>query len=234
MARQTPDGAMFQIPERYRPGLEKLAVLDNEVFVKLLDVMKNSPPTLHIEDIASLAYKEHSIDREDASDIVRSILSLYSFRETEYFSTNQLVVEISEALQSELSDELSRKTITQLQKRLLEFLEIRGPLEIASKAADLIVEHENVFSSSRVLTDLRPIFKPEVKDGIGGALISHILKIDYENINGTQESFFALDLGDIEQLLEQLERALEKDESLKRLLEKSNIPYLDIYPNSED
>jgi hypothetical protein len=232
MARQIPGSAMFQIPERYRPGLEKLAVLDNEVFVKLLEAIKNSPPTLHSEDIASLAHNQYDIESEDALDIIESIISLYSLRETEYFLTDQLAAEISKALQGESSIKLSNKVINQLQKRLSDFLEIRGPLEIASKAANLIMEHENIFSNSRVLTDLRPIFKPEIEDGIGGALISHILRISYKNINGSQESFFALDLGDIQQLLEQLERALEKEESLKKLLERSNIPYLDVYPNS--
>jgi len=227
---------MFQIPEKYRLGFEKLAFLDDEVFAKLLEVLKSSSPTIHIEDIALLAHKEYGIDITDSSDIVLAIKSLYPLREAEYVTEDQLVVEISKSLQEESTIELSDNTIEQLQNRLSEILAIGDSLEIASKAEELRLEYANILSDSRFLTDIRPIFKKEIasNNGIGGALISHILRIKYENINGSQESFFNLNSNDLIKLYEQLRRSLEKEEVLKQLLIDSNIPHLDIYPNYDD
>jgi len=224
---------MFQqIPERYRPGLVKLASFDDDTIAKLVETLKICPPTLHLEDIASLAYKQYGIDIKDTSDIVLAIKSLYPFREDEYISTEKFVSEIGRALQNDSKD-VSDEAIDKLQKRLLEFLEIEGSLEIASKADVLKTEYENIFSNSRILTDLRPVFKTDIEDGIGGALISHVLRIRYDNINGSQELFLTLDSYDISKFAEQVERALEKEEVLKKFLSNSNIPYLDIYPVSE-
>lgn len=226
---------MFQIPEKYKLGFEKLALLDNEVFAKLLETLKNSSPTIHIEDTVGIAYKQYGIDIGDSSDIILAIKSLYPLREAEYVPEDQLAAIISKALQDDSTIDLSDGIIEQLQNRLSEILDIGGSLEIASKAEDLKSEYANILSDSRVLTDIRPIFKKEIvsDNGIGGALICHVLRIKYENINGSQESFFNFDSNDLIKLHEQLKRALEKEEVLKQLLSNSDIPYLDIYPNCD-
>ena len=228
--------SMFQIPEQYKLGFEKLALLSNEVFERLLDIIQNSSPTIHIEDVAGAAYKQYGIDIGDSSDIVLAIKSLYPVIEAEYVPEDQLIAGISKSLQDESTVDLSDDTIERLQFRLYEILKIGGSLEIASKAEEIKLEHANILSNSRVLTDIRPIFKKEIAsdNSIGGALISHILRIKYENINGSQESFFNLNSNDLIKLYEQLKRALEKEDVLKQMLIDSNIPHLDIYPNCDE
>lgn len=227
---------MFQIPEKYKDGFEKLALLSNEVYQRLLDIIQKSSPTMHIEDVAGSAYKQYGIEPEDSTDIVLAIKSLYPLLEAEYVPEDQLIAGISKTLQDESTIDFSDDIIEQLQVRLYAILNMGGSLEIASKAEDIKLEYANILSNSRVLTDIRPIFKKEIvsDNSIGGALISHVLRIKYENINGSQESFFNLNSSDLIKLYEQLKRALEKEEVLKQLLIDSNIPHLDIYPNCDD
>jgi DNA repair exonuclease SbcCD ATPase subunit len=236
MAGEAVNNIEFSIPERFRPGLVKLVTAEDDVVDKLLDSLENSPPTLHSEDMASFAAKKHNIEAQYALEVLRAVLSLYSLQEKGYVSTEQLVQQVSRALHegSDEALELSNDDIARFQRRLSSFLEIRGSLEISSKASDLLVEYENIFSNARVVTDIRPIFKPDIEDGLGGALIVHSLRIAYKTTMGTHEFYVALEPDDVEQLLEDLDRALQKQESLKSLLKKVELPYLGTSPNFDD
>ena len=230
------NSAKLSIPEQYRPGLVKLATAGDDVVNRLLDSLEKFPPTLHGEDIASFAAKKHNIEPKYASEVLRAVLSLYSLRENGYFSTEEIIQQISKALQEESEEplELSEDKIARFQQRLFSFLEIRGSLEISSKASDLLIEYENIFSNSRVVTDIRPIFKPKVEDGLGGALIVHSLRIGYKTLSGMHEFFVALEPDDVQQLLEDLGRALQKEESLKYLLKRVDVPHLGSSSNYGD
>jgi hypothetical protein len=236
MVGVAPNNIEFSIPERLRPGLVKLADAEDDVVDKLLDSLENSPPTLHTEEIASFAVKKHGIELQYASEVLQSVLSLYSLQESGYFSIEQLVKQVTRALQEESNEasELSNDEIARFQRRLSSFLKIRGSLEISSKASKLLLEYENIFSSSRVVTDIRPIFKSDLEDGLGAALIVHSLRITYKTTTGTHEFYVALEPYDVEQLLEDLDRALQKEESLKSLLKKVEVPYLGTSPNLDD
>jgi hypothetical protein len=229
MAEEAVNDIRLTIPERFRSGLVKLATAEDNVVDKLLDSLENSPPTLYSKVMASFVAKNHNIEFQYAFEVLQSVLSLYSLRESDYFSTEQLVQQVSKALQeeSEESLKLSEDEITVFQQRLSSFLKIRGSLAISSKASNLLVEYENIFSNSRVVTDIRPIFHTDIEDGLGGALIVHTLRIGYRTANGRHEFFVALDQDDVQQLLGDLERAIQKEEFLKSLLKKVEVPHLD-------
>lgn len=236
MAGEAADNIRFTIPEPFRPGLVKLATAEDDVVNKLLDSLDNSPPTLNNDDMASFAEKKHNIEVKYASEVLRAVISLYSLREHGYFSTEQLIQQVTKSLQKE-SEEISKLSddkIARFKQRLSSFLEIRGSLEISSKASDLLVEYENIFSSSRVVTDIRPIFKPDLEDGLGGALIIHSLRIAYKTASGVSEFFVALESDDVNQLLENLERAVQKEEHLKSLLKKVDVPHLSTSSNFDE
>lgn len=226
------DSAVFQIPDEYRPGLEKLVLCEDKFIEKLFEAVKQSPPTFHIEDIVSFAIKEYKIDAIDSLEILNSLVSLYFLRETEQLSTEEMIDKISELLQEKSS--FSEQQIHYFKKRLSVFLEINEPLEIISKGFDLKIEYENIFSKSRILTDMRPIFKSKIQAGIGGAIITHTLRLNFQTLSDSKEFFVNLSSGDIDTLISQLEEAKEKEQELKKLLKTSAIPYLDTYPKSDN
>lgn len=228
------DRYKIRIPQKYRSGFVQLAIADDNLIEQLLEVTRSSPPTLLIEDMLSEATKNYSIDDEYALEILSSILSLYSLQTNNDLSSEQIVQQVSDGLQNDLDDNsaFTDEDITKFQQRLSSFLEIRGSLEITSKAGRLLTEQENIFSGSRVITDIRPIFNSGITEGIGGALIVHALRITYTFADGTKEFFVALDSNDIKRLLQDLERALQKEESLKTLLGAVNVPYLSVNSTS--
>lgn len=128
----------------------------------------------------------------------------------------------------------SKKQFERLEQRLAVLIETHNTLNTISKASDLLLEYENVFSNARIITDIRPIFKPNIDKGLAGALIVHTLKIEYRDVTGTKELYLTLDALDLFGLSEELFRAEEKAQILQSLLKQVNLPHLDRYPTQEE
>lgn len=113
-------------------------------------------------------------------------------------------------------------------------LKTDSALSAISKASDLLLEYENVFSNARVVTDIRPIFKSNIDRGLAGALIVHTLKIEYRDVTGSKEIYLTLDALDLLNFSEEFFRAEEKAKMLQSLLKQVNLPHLDRYSTPEE
>lgn len=89
------------------------------------------------------------------------------------------------------------------------------PLQITSKALDVLTEHEKVFCSARVLTDIRPVFAEDVGREPDGFVLVHNLRLAFHQNNRVEACYVAMDSADIETLLELLQRAKEKEAAIE-------------------
>src|SRR5208283_4076545 len=106
--------------------------------------------------------------------------------------------------------------------RLIGLLNIE-PLTYPAKATGVMGDHDSVFLRTRVLTDIRTIFGPDVSALPKGAVILNMLKIAYQH-SGEEDNFYvALDSEDVKTLITVLQRALAKATSLKTVLEKAGL-----------
>jgi hypothetical protein len=218
------------IPERYRPGIQKLISSDQADLDLLIKVLQKQTPTLNTEDLAAeIAKKVQNFNSDDIKDIIESLVALYSFRSLNRLSEQEVIENIVDLHQSNAKilgvSENNRKYTEDLLKL---FLNIGGVLDIASKAVSVMLSHENLFISSHVLTDIRPVFETKVIEKPACAVIIHTIKFEYRNDGEIKEVFFAMDVNDIGQLREQLDRADQKADALIRMLEKSEVHYLKV------
>ncbi|MBD2434848.1 MULTISPECIES: hypothetical protein [Fischerella] len=218
----------LQIPDRYKPGFEKLLSIDNKTVDEFIEALKQAPPLLLIEDLASaVASKVQTLTVEEIVDIVEALISLYNFRDYSGESTEELVERIAQSVQDdEELPYISNEQKQEFERTLTTFLEFNGVLSVASKAINVVRDHERVFTRSRVLTDMRPVFESDIEKGPAGVAIVHMLKIEYADLDGKHEFFVALDSIDLEQLREQLDRADRKAKAIELMLSRANIPYL--------
>jgi hypothetical protein len=100
---------------------------------------------------------------------------------------------------------------------------------IYSAANDIQHQYDNLFSSARIISDIRTIFDPNGSDPVG-ALIVHNLQIRYSNGNEFKEAFFALDNADLSVLRKALERAETKTVSLESVIRKAELKYFESKP----
>lgn len=224
----------LQIPDKFKPGFEQLVSIDSKTVEELINALRQASPSLLIEDLASVvASQVQVLTEQTVADIIEALISLYNFRDYSGTSIDNLIEGISQAVQDDedlpdISDEQKKE----LEQRLATFLEFDGVLSVTSKAIDVVRDHERIFTRSRILTDMRPIFESDLEKGPAGIAIVHMLKIEYADLEGKHEFFVALDSIDLEQLREQLDRADKKAKAIGLMLNKANISYLN-YPGVE-
>jgi hypothetical protein len=77
-----------------------------------------------------------------------------------------------------------------------------------------------------VFTDLRPVFGRSAEAGPQAALVISTLKIEFHRPDGSLDAvFFALDRGDLLELYNVVDRALQNTETLERFIESAELPY---------
>jgi len=85
---------------------------------------------------------------------------------------------------------------------------------LAAATIDLSYDYANLFRNGRIITDVRPIFTGDAS-AIEGAVISFTLRLRFDSVDGGHELSIALDQGDIEDLLQQCQRALLKSQTAR-------------------
>ncbi len=80
--------------------------------------------------------------------------------------------------------------------------------------------------ASKILSDLRYVFKSDPEEEPYGAVIVHLLKLTYHEDTEHKEFFVAMDDGDLRHLKEVIERAEKKARTLRRKLDAAATIFL--------
>jgi hypothetical protein len=99
------------------------------------------------------------------------------------------------------------------------------PIWLRQKARDLTYAHQNIFKSTRIITDLRPVFNT-AGDSIGPMVLTHVLSIEYFDGVRNQRIEFALDENDVKELRNAAERAQVKTETTRKLFTRTEWPLI--------
>ena len=223
----------LDIPDKYEYGIKLLLQMNDETGKKFIKALSESQPTLYIENLVeSVSQKLKDIlTPSNVKDMIEALLALYGVRDSLDVETSEFIKNLEEAvLESESFSNISNNL--QISKPLItELLDLDEPLSIASKAFNILLDHERVFLSSKILTDIRPIFSNRKVESPVGAVIVHMFKIDYREGSESKEFFVALDTADINKLENVLRRAKEKEKAIQPLLKRADVAYLVVEEN---
>lgn len=128
-------------------------------------------------------------------------------------------------IENKAVSEASESQFHAFEKFLGDVLVSHSSLGVGAKATRLMLEHERVFVLSEIFSDIRSVFaQDDVEELPVTAIITHSLKI-HSHINGGRpdDIFFALDIDDLLQLKEAVDRAIRKHDTLSKMIEKLNI-----------
>jgi hypothetical protein len=155
------------------------------------------------------------------------LASLYRVQASWNVEIPELADIVREAAEGDEELGLSGEEREVFEKRLSLLLEIDS-LHATSKALDVLLEYEHTLHDVRIMTDVRPVFGQNVEKPPTGAMIVHTLKISYHDESEEVKEFYVtLNTGDTGALSAELERANQKAESLRRMLEPTRVPYID-------
>ncbi len=221
----------LRVPRQHEEGLAKIRDLSDDSTLELLSALREVPDTYDESVLSSaVASKVDTIAASDIEEIVPALLSLYAYRDYRQAAISDVAEGIAQAMEESLSDRLKllsndRSRFEEVLVRLLNVEE----LALRTRAKALMFENEHTLQETRILTDIRSVFDPESSESKPkAAVILHTLKIGYWADNSQKEFFVALDTNDVRVLLEQLDRADSKAETLKKqILEEAQVSFID-------
>lgn len=141
---------------------------------------------------------------------------------------SSLIVYLDSEFESRLPDETTDEATFDQNELVKEFIDrANAILDIDSvrtsvKAFSLMSEHERIYLSARIFTDVRPVFAEELDNSLPASVITHTIKL-ISRVDGQQKAmFFVADSDDLETLKAEIDRALNKRSIILRKISTSN------------
>ena len=211
----------LRIPNQHHKGISKLLGWDPTVVDQFVAALEGQPPNVSLFSRVPSSIILSNIAKDAMESVSSAVTALYLVRATADVDLDDFIEDASEAIAVFDATGLSQQSKDRLRKVL-------GIDSLASsaKALVLLTEHERTLHSVRILTDVRHVFQSDPEKEPYGAVVFHILKLNYHE-NGQHKDFFiALDGDDLANLRIALDRADEKTKTVKRKLALADIAYL--------
>jgi hypothetical protein len=220
----------LQIPKQHIPGLAKIKLLTDSAVDRLMSGFGSHPPIPDTDDaVKVLADLIPEIPPGDLANIVETLYVLYYVREFSEAGSSRFINDLIQALKSskEPSFAVSDKDVAGLKERLNRLLSIEN-ISLLSKALRLQREGEHLYCEAKIMSDIRPVFHDDISAKPAGGVVSHTLKLEYHKGPQHNEFFVILESADLQALKKTLERAIEKEVTLRKLLADSGLQDLGV------
>lgn len=219
----------LHVPDRHVPFLKELSRLPPDMIRGMIQELRRDQLNLNLDDFADLIAQRLSLDAPTSRGVVELLSSLYALRDG-LGDVSELVSGLRAAMEESGNPDLQHEDWPAFEAVLTEAFSIDSALSLSAKALDVMTDHQRVFMTARVLTDLRPVFRFDVSEAPAAMVPVHTLKFIYRSEGVPREFYIAMDSRDLESLMETLQRALAKDKSLRSLAESANLGLLEVKP----
>ena len=153
-----------------------------------------------------------SLSQDTINNLLGTLVGLISAKENSDLSRDEFITEIQKALKKALGvPEIPAALINDLKK----ILNSESNFYTTIKARDLLSEHKNLLYSSRIITDVRPVFNDDGTLKLTASVISHTLRLKYFVGEDKKEIYLSIDEKDIKDLIKQLNRAADKENAIR-------------------
>jgi uncharacterized protein (DUF1778 family) len=220
----------IRVPKSHEESLAKLFSLPEDTLVALTRALDEAPPTLSIRELADHVASKTHLDADDSYDLLRILTMLYTVRAKQSVDAATFTENLCRAARETGREELQAPKAgwERFKKGLAELFGLDHSLGVTAKALDVLTEHDRVFCDARVLTDIRPVFAADVEKDPSTFIMIHNLRIAYHQDSELKTIYIALDSHNVRELIDVLNRAVNKEKSLKSLATQLGLSILPI------
>lgn len=205
------------IPPRALQGFIEIASLTSEQAEKVSTFLRQMQVGTKFNEINEYLYS--SLNIKTSRSIVNTFSTFGEILEPTEINfedlTNNLIESVVELTKKDKDKELDEDKLKALKRNLLLIFENSKNLKLTLKAFKLEFENDNLYSDARIISDIRLIFNDELEDTKRNGIILHRLHINFKKKRVDDEMFFTLDLKDLKNLKEDIDRAIKKEEIIK-------------------
>lgn len=217
---------LYKIPERHIDGFKLLIDLPEDKRKILVESIQK----LQIGEYADKILKDLStrigISEQNSNQIIDALTGLLFVKEETSEKLEEFTKDILEAYSIQSKNRnFDEKKLSLL---LVNFIRSSKNFKTTLKANHLRYEREKILTRSRILTDIRPVFDDNDGQIVQGSVIIHNLSLDFSENGKTKKLFFAIDSDDIREFQKILQRALDKETSIRDSLKNSSLKNLEL------
>lgn len=203
----------IRIPDLALPGFKALAELDGEKIQKLSQFLNSLPVGFKMSELNDYLLSEIKIS--ESQSIVQTLFSFRELLEPKDVDFKELSTSLAESYK-ELEQETSDKNLELLKKNLELIFQNSKSLKLTLKTRQLKTEDSKIYSDSKVITDIRLIFNDDIEDKNRNAVVIHKLHFEFFENKELNDFFISLDLSELKELKEHIDRAIKKDEIIQK------------------
>lgn len=205
----------FQIPDAYLTGFTELSKLTTNEAEEISKLLNKAPIGGSIEDYQNI-FKETNIS-VNIQEVLETIFSLGSLLMDKKAGSDivELASDLTSAYIEKKLEKIPDNVAEKLRQNLVTIFQNADNLKKSYKVFRLLSENAHIYRDSRIMTDVRLLFEDEVEIAPHCGVVLHQLKIEYLENEKPKSFFVCLDNEDVLKLIENLQRALKKEESIK-------------------
>lgn len=205
----------FAIPSEVKDGFISIINLTSTELSELNQLVKDAEVGQGVE-VLSENNTIGNLNKERIKSILRSLFSLVNIFDSTKKSIDDFAADFAESFRESFS-EISNIEEGKLKQNLIQLLNSFSSIKLTVKARNLIIENLNNFTESRIISDIRIVFNDDNRNEKQQcALIVHQLNIKYFSGSSKNNLFsISLDSADLKKLKKTIDRAIEKDISIK-------------------
>lgn len=222
--------SLVRIPARIQRLLIEIGDLKPESFAELLALVQRAAGTVESKERGvELARSLKTIAPDKGALFLEALLPLYFLKNNTTKPVAEVVRDVcfTISVNPDIDPKPAPECVDRLTARLVSLLSVDS-IDEALRARTLSWEAQNVFSTARILTDIRPVFNHDLSTDPRGAIIVHSLKLTYTENGERKAMFFALDSKDVSELGQVLERARDKETVLRKFLSSTSLHGIDL------
>ncbi len=215
-------------PQQYLPQIQAFIELPEERIQGFIKALANAGSKFNAFDLAVDVSKATKVPRRITLGVIQACAAFYRERERlgislEKFLDEQVAPSLKNVLAKPGGDESAAPWI-KFRTFLMSALALHETVGTAAKTGFVMTDHERIFVDARIMTDIRPIFHPDVSEKPNAAVLVHMLRITTRDVLGNEKAqSFALDANDIRVLKQLADRAISKEETLTELMKNSGV-----------
>ena len=201
--------AKYEIPEIFGSGFSLIGNCDDKTLDLILETINSAELGDQPDDLVKKAPEKLKIDSKDLRIIFGTIFTLINFLIETDKKSSTVLEDIVNSYIEEFPE--AAKTKDFLLKSLNKIVYSQGKVTQTIKGYNLLSEGEKVYMKSRIISDMRLVFDTNVETKTRGVVLIHQLKLTYRESGEWKEIFIAMDSNDLNNLNENILRAVEKE-----------------------
>jgi len=224
----------LKVPPEHVVLLKKWLELSDGEIEKYSTALAQVKPEFNAQELAKSLIRHCSpLDPKLVFDITVILIEVYRTGEPQKPFETFLDRDVRPALQSgrlfSENPEEREQQWTRLRQFLLGALQLEYVIGTTAKAGTVLTEHERIFDDAKILTDFRPIYHADVAERPNAGIIIHMLKMTHRDKQDRHfDAYYALDSNDLEKMRNVLNRAAEKEKTLRQTMEDAGLSVLSV------